>query len=480
MEQRNGEEDKMLLTFRTKPPPCLQARTHVAETTTTSLCQLGLSPPLQHRPHRQRRGYHFVSDGPASASRSASIHGGMSRPTAPRPPQQQQRQQRQPPSQTSGTGTTSSTPMHQPTTIQTKLNALAGCFTPAAAAAAALGTPPPPPAQAPKSGLDSQTQKASQPKVSQEKKTTKKEKKKKKKKKNKQQETASAAVPPSSSAPAHTQPLFLSRHPPGANFQKTNTNTDTKHDKNNKNTKTTKTTKTRAPPSTASGGVPSPSARYLAQTLPPPCVLPSPRRLLVVLDLNGTLLHRPSSRQPCRFVKRPHAQQFLAHCLESFHLAIWSSAQPKNVSNMVGQLLTTAQRGRCVVVWARDRLGLSADDYHARVQVYKRLSRLWDDPAVRASHPEAADGGRWDQSNTVLVDDSLEKGRSEPYNILCIPEFVGLHAEPSHVLPQVQDYLSRLTFQADVSRYMRATPFTLDPGYASTRVVSRQNVHAVQ
>jgi len=78
----------------------------------------------------------------------------------------------------------------------------------------------------------------------------------------------------------------------------------------------------------------------------------------------------------------------------------------------------------------------------------------------------AAAGGRWDQSNTVLVDDSLEKGRSEPNNILQIPEFSGLENESSHVLPQVHDYLNSLCHQADVSKFMRRNPFTLDPEYA--------------
>lgn len=223
--------------------------------------------------------------------------------------------------------------------------------------------------------------------------------------------------------------------------------------------------KPRQPPSLSSGGIPSPSTHYLTQSLAPPTLLPQPRRILVILDLNGTLLHRPSPRRPSHFVERPHARSFLKYCLDTFHLAIWSSARPQNVNNMVAQLLTPDECARCVVVWARDRLGLSGDDYDARVQVYKRLSSLWDDPRVRASHPDAAAGSCWDQSNTVLVDDSREKGRSEPYNILPVPEFSGLQAESPHVLPQVHDYLNALCFQADVSRYMRENPFRLDSGY---------------
>ncbi|KAG6171123.1 hypothetical protein E4U11_001220 [Claviceps purpurea] len=209
--------------------------------------------------------------------------------------------------------------------------------------------------------------------------------------------------------------------------------------------------KPRRKPSDSSGGVPCPSSIYLKQADFPPTTLSSPRRILVVLDLNGTLLFRPSRQNPTHFVQRPHAKTFLQYCLETYHVAIWSSAQPKNVKSMVTQLLTPAQRSQCVVIWARDRLGLSVTDYGERVQVYKRLSGLWSDPEVMASHPNAVEGGRWDQTNTVLVDDSTEKGRSEPYNILAIPEFAGLQAEPANVLPQVHDYLNHLCYQSDTA-----------------------------
>ncbi|KAK0392238.1 hypothetical protein NLU13_1735 [Sarocladium strictum] len=219
----------------------------------------------------------------------------------------------------------------------------------------------------------------------------------------------------------------------------------------------------RTAPSLASGGVPDPSTQYLAQTLSPSVPLATPRRILVIIDLNGTLLYRPSRRRPFDFVLRPHACDFLSYCLDTFYVAIWSSARPDNVRKMVAQLLTPEQINRCVIVWARDRFGLDAQDYDARVQCYKRLTRVWADPSIQASCP--ADMGKWDQSNTVLVDDSLEKGRSEPYNILPLPEFSGIENETAEVLPQVHDYLNTLCGQSDISSYMRRNQFQLNPSY---------------
>jgi hypothetical protein len=114
-----------------------------------------------------------------------------------------------------------------------------------------------------------------------------------------------------------------------------------------------------------------------------------------------------------------------------------------------------------IAIWARDRLGLTPAEYATRTQCYKRLSMLWDDPDIAAAHPDAANGAKWDQSNTVLVDDSLEKARAQPHNLVQIPKFDG---QPNDdVLPQVQSLLDILASQADVSRYLRRNPFMLAP-----------------
>ncbi|KAF5027316.1 hypothetical protein F66182_560 [Fusarium sp. NRRL 66182] len=218
-------------------------------------------------------------------------------------------------------------------------------------------------------------------------------------------------------------------------------------------------------PSPSSGGVPDPMPQYITQAYLNPKRLPQPRQILIVMDLNGTLLYRPNKRRPFHFVERPYAQAFLNYCIDTFYVAIWSSARPENVSKMVDKLLTPEQRERCLVVWGRDTFGLSNTDYNSKVQVYKRLTTVWMDPCVMSSHPLAQTGGRWDQTNTILVDDSLEKGRTEPFNILTLPEFAGLDTETPNVLPQVHDYINELAHQADISRFMRQSPFKLDPAY---------------
>ncbi|PNH30747.1 hypothetical protein VD0002_g4263 [Verticillium dahliae] len=228
-------------------------------------------------------------------------------------------------------------------------------------------------------------------------------------------------------------------------------------------------------PSAASGGIPNPTPAYLTQAEKPPTTLARPRAILVVLDLNGTLLHRPDRRRSHNFIERPYAKRFMHYCIDTLHVAVWSSARPENVAKMVAQLAEgggggdvapAAYASRLVAAWGRDKFDLTPADYVKRVQCYKRLQRIWADAAVQASHP---DGLRWDQTNTVLVDDSLEKARSEPFNLLRIPEFFGDADEATDVLPQVHDYINALCYQADISQYMRLHPFGLRDDYTLER-----------
>ncbi|KAH7321444.1 HAD-like domain-containing protein [Rhexocercosporidium sp. MPI-PUGE-AT-0058] len=213
------------------------------------------------------------------------------------------------------------------------------------------------------------------------------------------------------------------------------------------------------PPSLASGGIPEPTPAYLAASAEPIRQLQQAQHLLVVIDLNGTLLFRPNKRAPSMFVARPNTARFLKYCINTFNVVIWSSARPDNVKLMCDAILDQDLKRKVVAIWGRDMFGLSSFDYGARTQCYKRLTKMWDDPEIAASHPAYQMGERWDHRNTVLVDDSPEKGRSEPFNMILIPEFFGDENEPGQILPQVHDYLNNLSTHSNVAAYLRAYPF---------------------
>ncbi|KAI1462311.1 HAD-like domain-containing protein [Annulohypoxylon moriforme] len=219
------------------------------------------------------------------------------------------------------------------------------------------------------------------------------------------------------------------------------------------------------PPSPESGGVPEPSPEYLNLASHPPFILPDPRIIFILIDLNGTLLFRPSRNNPTKFVMRPYAKEFLSYCIRTFRVAIWSSARMKNIGPMLDQLLYPEQRDQLVGVWGREHFGLSYTDFKRRVMCYKRLTRIWSDPQAQSTHPDASLGKRWDQTNTLLIDDSVEKARSEPYNIVQIPEFHGDPREEGYILPQIHDYINECSRQVNISSYIKQSPFVMQYGF---------------
>ena len=186
-----------------------------------------------------------------------------------------------------------------------------------------------------------------------------------------------------------------------------------------------------------------------------PETLPAPRPLLVILDLNGTLLYRKNKGS--NFQGRPFVNEFLQYLMKFHQVMIWSSARPYNVTAITSKL-TQQDKDKLIAVWSRDDLRLSKYAYDQKVQVYKQLSWVWSNASIQAKS-----AAPWSQADTVLIDDSIEKAASEPYNLVQIEEF---EAKPKQmkvdVLGQVVEYLETLRWQKDVSAYMRTKPFVFD------------------
>ena len=194
---------------------------------------------------------------------------------------------------------------------------------------------------------------------------------------------------------------------------------------------------------------PIPSPMYLILACASAQPLPQPQRLLLVLDLNGTLLWRPKASTD--YTPRLSLNNFLEYALENHSLLIWSSAKPYNVKGMCRRLFTPGQRQKLLGEWARDTLGLTSAQYKTRVQVYKRLDRIWESQNLQYSHPDFNKGGRWGQHNTLLIDDSVLKASAQPFNHIEISEFV-LGRDESDVLGQVVGYLEEVRRWSNASK----------------------------
>jgi hypothetical protein len=205
---------------------------------------------------------------------------------------------------------------------------------------------------------------------------------------------------------------------------------------------------------------PEPSTAYNTQAHAPSTVVKAARPLLVVLDLNGTLIHRTNKTT---FKGRPGLDKFLGYLLANHKIVLWSSAKKVNVESIANRLFSEEERKQLLAVWAREDCRIPNKWFGEKVQVYKQLEWLWQDEGIQNGHPHPA--GRWGQKNTVLIDDSVEKAASEPYNLLQIEVFEGKRDQmQSDVLAQVEEYLEMLKWQSDVSAYMRTSPFQYEEG----------------
>ncbi len=208
--------------------------------------------------------------------------------------------------------------------------------------------------------------------------------------------------------------------------------------------------------------VPVPTAEYMQKSQQPSQTLSAPTELLIVLDLNGTLLCRKRNKGNSGS-QTPHLRPGLALFLEdlfaSFQVLVWTSARPENAHLMVDAAFTEEQKNRLLAIWGRDTLGLTAAQYNGEVQIYKKLEAIWDSGFHREDKAIC-----WDQTNTVLLDDSATKALAQPYNHILIPEYLDTKEQKANdtVLPQVMDYLEKLKWQSNVSSYMRQEPCRVD------------------
>lgn len=207
---------------------------------------------------------------------------------------------------------------------------------------------------------------------------------------------------------------------------------------------------------------PIPSSAYQFQAYQDPTWLKQPKALLVLIDMNGTLIYRRERGGSNQYIERPHLKEFLRYLFKFHQVMIWGSARPRNLKAICSRLLNREQLDSVVAIWGRDTLRLPRSLYSRKTVIHKRLAWVWDDERIRA-HSTLL-GHSWDQSNTVLIDDSFDKAASEPFNLIQVDAFVaGEHQTEDEVLPRVVRYLEQLRLQTDASAYIRASPFQVTP-----------------
>lgn len=200
---------------------------------------------------------------------------------------------------------------------------------------------------------------------------------------------------------------------------------------------------------------PEPSPLYLDIASEKCETLEANRPLPLVLDLNGTLLCRKGQRN---FVTRPGAAAFLEYAFTKHRVMIWASSRAETVTSICESLLSEWWSD-LVAIWTRDRLRLPHSAVSQKTQVYKQLGWLWADEQIQRSRDEECPLP-WSQKNTILIDDSPEKGASEPYNVVVIDSFHGDGHDDEHkTFDRLMTYIDDLGKQQNVSSFIKSHPF---------------------
>ena len=203
---------------------------------------------------------------------------------------------------------------------------------------------------------------------------------------------------------------------------------------------------------------------YVSQARAPPHTLTHPQKLLVDLDLNGTQLAREKG-VPQHMIKRPGVEALLDYLFSNHVVMVCTSATGHNARDMVKKLLTEEQQNKLVTIRPRHTFGLTQQQYATKVQIYKNLEDIWKDPAVDNAIPAGAEP--WSMANTVLVDDTILKAKTQPHNLIQVPEFeyttiqggkktkAKLKAREEAIMKSVQEKLEVLKYQANVASLIR-------------------------
>ncbi|KAJ1560296.1 hypothetical protein HK405_007594, partial [Cladochytrium tenue] len=189
----------------------------------------------------------------------------------------------------------------------------------------------------------------------------------------------------------------------------------------------------------------------------------APSRLLLVLDLNGTLLDRLTSSADKRFARanprapscadavvgkgrvflRPYLDHFLDFAFAHFHVATWTSATAANAAKMTA-LVCGERAAHLAFSWDRSRCQLDGVGFGSK----KDLRSIWDDTTG------VNRAGLWSERNTLIIDDTPGKSSLNRANHLLIPPFllgnVEVPCDEDPSLLSVLEYLRRLLAAANL------------------------------
>jgi len=131
----------------------------------------------------------------------------------------------------------------------------------------------------------------------------------------------------------------------------------------------------------------SPTTRVSASSTGSPCMTggtadagqqPAHRQVLVILDMNGVLIHRDQNKKK-RGVLRPNMEAFLDE-LEKLQfritIAVWSAMSSSNLQRLVLEVFGAERAAKLAFVWDQQRCTVRQERHTHKPLFRKDLSRL--------------------------------------------------------------------------------------------------------
>lgn len=188
---------------------------------------------------------------------------------------------------------------------------------------------------------------------------------------------------------------------------------------------------------------------------------------LIILDVNGLLADVISPPPKCdkaditikrrAIFKRPFLDDFLRFCFERFDVALWSSRSKKILDNIVDYLLGDM---RCKLLFCWDQsqctnTGFKTLENKHKDLFLKELKYIWKKYE-----------GDYDESNTLLLDDSPYKALLNPIHSSIFPHSYSYKDKSDNSLGSEGDlriYLTDLAKTENVKIYVKEHPFGQQP-----------------
>ncbi|CAI9758703.1 unnamed protein product [Fraxinus pennsylvanica] len=194
------------------------------------------------------------------------------------------------------------------------------------------------------------------------------------------------------------------------------------------------------------------------------------RRKLLVLDVNGLLadivMPAPKDRiADTRILgravfRRPYCNDFLKFCFENFDVAIWSSRSKKVIDNVVNYLLGDL-RHKLLFCWDMShstQTRFNTLENKHKPLVMKELKKIWEKYDPRLPWEK----GYYNESNTLLLDDSPYKALLNPLHTAIFPYSYNYKDKSDNSLGpggNLRVYLEDMLKCDNVKKYVEQHPF---------------------